>query len=168
VDCPSHTKNHFFFSDEIFFATFLANGDQYYNFFGGDITVNAVNAFIVSQTTNVVAYGGDITFNFDNQAFFTASTMDIFGYLSIPMTHEQIITGAPCFPPTNTNVQRILLARDPPYDVYYWQAPAPEQYSFFLEDIYQGLGLRLCTCGNPFYEGYTYSCMSLSQFAKQF
>jgi len=140
------------------------NGDAT-NHFGGDINLKGDIIGTGSNLLSMRAFGGDISFNFNDVAHVSANTINMFGYMSIPMTDELIIPGAPC-PDPHANTQRLVIARSPPYDIYNlfdlpYQAP---QYNFYNSAIYSGLGLRLCTCGNSRGYGYQWSCMNFSQF----
>jgi len=149
--------------------TFADNtSPDYVNYLGGDVTVDAqIIQVSTSSTANYDAVGGDIIFNFANQARIhpTARTF-IYGYLSIPMTDELIIPGGSCPQPT-AGTRQLVIARSPPYDAYnvFGITYADPQYAFYNADIYQGLGLRLCTCGNQS-GSYLWSCMSFSQFTR--
>ena len=167
-----HSSSVFNTNNNVVISTYSdATGNpDYINYLGDSIEFKSDNIQFFTNFAEIQAIGGDITFNFEDSATIQASnTINVFGYMSIPMTDELIVNGQPCEGPSSSSVQRVVIARSPPYDAYNIfrnnNGPyADPQYGFYNADIYQGLGLRLCTCGAIRTGGYTWSCMNFSQF----
>jgi len=129
---------------------------------GTDVNIIADTIDISSDEINFFqAYGGDINFNFNSDAYFYNSNPNvnggifINGYLSLPMYDTIVVTGTSCSSLTSGVTAEIFIARSPPYDQYDARVD-----NVLPEDVYGGLGLRVCACDQNILK-----CMALSQFS---